>query len=256
MVIDFVSVTLILLIGSLTGFFSGFLGVGGGFILVPLLIFMEVPAHEAIGSSLAYIVFIGITGAIQHYRQKNCSIKTALAMLCGGVITAQIGAIATSYLSSNILETLLALILLGTAVRMMVIKDEETTSDSEVCKINVPISILIGSVAGFLSGLLGVGGGFILVPLMVLILKVPIHIAVGTSLVGVIGLAASGAMRHWMMGNVDLLLVGILAIGGVISSQLGAKATKRANAKQLRYIFCTVLFLFAITLLIPVLLSK
>jgi uncharacterized membrane protein YfcA len=247
---------LILLIGSLTGFFSGFLGVGGGFILVPLLIFMGVPAHEAIGSSLAYIVFIGITGAFQHYRQKNCNIRIALVMLCGGVITAQIGAIATSYLSSNILEIFLAIILLGTAFRMMVIKDKETASDNEVCKINVPMAILIGSVAGFLSGLLGVGGGFILVPLTVLILKIPIHIAVGTSLVNVMGLAASGAVRHWMMGNVNLLLVGILVIGGVISSQLGAMVTKRANAKQLRYIFCTVLFLFAITLLIPVLLYK
>ena len=175
-------------------------------------------------------------------------------MLCGGAITAQIGAIATSYLSSNILEIFLALILLVTSFRMIVLKDNEIKNDNEFCEINIPLSILIGSVAGFLSGLLGVGGGFILVPIMVLLLKIPVHTAVGTSLVIVIGLAASGAIRHWMMGNVNLLLVGILLIGGVISSRYGAIVANKATTKQLRYIFCTVLVLFAILLLISVLL--
>lgn len=111
--------------------------------------------------------------------------------------------------------------------------------------------LLIGSLTGFLSGFLGVGGGFILVPLMVLLLKMPIRIAVGTSLLEVAGYAASGAIGHWMIDHVDLSLVGLLVVGGIVSSPLGAMATKKVSPQHLRKIFSAVLILFAIKLLIP-----
>ena len=113
------------------------------------------------------------------------------------------------------------------------------------------LTFLIGSLTGFLSGFLGVGGGFILVPLMVLLLKMPIHIAVGTSLLDVAGYALSGAIGHWMIGHVDLSLVVFLVVGGIVSSPLGAMATKRVSPQHLREFFSAVLILFAIKLLIP-----
>ena len=155
MVIDLISFSLIILVGSLTGFLSGFLGVGGGFVLVPLLIIVGVPAHVAIGSSLVYIVLVGVTGAVQHYRLRNCSIRMAVYMLIGGAIMAQIGAIATSYLDTYVLEMLLSLVLVATSVRMLFAEDKEMIDYGEACETNIPILVLIGSIAGFLSGLLG-----------------------------------------------------------------------------------------------------
>ena len=242
-----------LLIGGSTGFLSGFLGVGGGFILVPLLIFINVPTHFAIGSSLAYIVFTGVSGTIQHYRQRDCDPKIALPMILGGVITAQLGSIAMSLFSSSDLEIMLSIALVVASIIMVTTRNRRGMDGNSTINYsrNIPLAILIGLTVGFLSGFLGVGGGFILVPLMVLLLKMPIRIAIGTSLLEVACYAASGAIGHLMMGNVDLPLVGILAVGGIVASPLGAIATKKASPQHLREIFAAVLILFAIKLLIP-----
>jgi uncharacterized membrane protein YfcA len=251
---DLGSIVLVILIGGLVGFLSGFLGVGGGFILVPLLIFTGIPTHTAIGSSLAYIVFTAISGLIQHRRQRNLDLKLALLVSCSSVVTAQIGAITTLYIEARYLELLLAIMLLGTAVRMIIQRDigeygggyngiEASTGRGVV------IAASIGLLTGFLSGLLGVGGGFLLVPLLVIVLHTPIHTAIGTSLMAVIGSAASGAIRHWMIGNVDLALAVILSVGGVAAAPLGAKACRKFSQKQLRRIFSAVLIVLAFKLL-------
>jgi len=245
---------LIFFVGVLTGFLSGFLGVGGGFILVPLLILVGVPTHVAIGSSLAYIVFTAISGMIQHFKQKSFDLKLALLISCGGVVTAQVGAIITLYIEAKYLEMLLGVLLLGTVVRMIVQKDSRRVNDYEKKDPprKIPIAVAIGLVSGFLSGLLGVGGGFLLVPLMVLILHVPIHTAIGTSLMGVTGSAISGAIRHWMIGHVDLSLVGNLAIGGILLAPFGAKMSKKFSQQQMQKIFSIILLLLAFKLLISV----
>lgn len=254
---DLCSIVLFLLIGGLVGFLSGFLGVGGGFILVPLLIFTGTPTHTAIGSSLAYIVFTAISGLIQHRKQKNLDSKLALLVSCSSVIAAQIGAITTLYIEAKHLEILLAIILLGTAIRIIIQRDIDEYGEGyggiEVSAgRRVAVAVSIGLLTGFLSGLLGVGGGFLLVPLLVIVLHIPIHTAIGTSLMAVIGSAASGAIRHWMIGNVDLTLVGILSIGGIAAAPLGAKACRRFSQKQLRRIFSVVLFILAFKLLASV----
>jgi len=250
------AVASIFLVGCLTGFLSGLLGVGGGFLLVPLLIFIGVPTHMAIGNSLAYIVFTALSGALQHYRQKSFNLKLALPILCGGVVTAQIGAAITLYIEAKSLEILLGLILLAAGIRMVIQKQKNGGSSNNNVKeskhYGIFAPIAIGLITGFLSGLLGVGGGFLLVPLMVLLLNVPVHVAIGTSLMGIIGSATSGAIRHWMIGHVDLLTVGILAVGGVLSAPLGAKISKKIPQQLLRKIFSAVLFLFALKLLIPI----
>ncbi|MFH0897377.1 MAG: sulfite exporter TauE/SafE family protein [Candidatus Bathyarchaeota archaeon] len=241
---------MVLFIGGMTGFLAGSLGLGGGFILVPLLVIAGFPFSVAVGSSLAYIVFVGLAGAIQHRRQGSCSVRLALVMICGGVITAQLGAIATTFVGSAVLEGLLTLLLLGVGVRTLFVKGGEVANEGEAYVVNVPKGIAVGGIVGFLSGLLGVGGGFILIPLMILVMRVPVRVAMGTSLLTVTGLAASGAVRHWLMGNGDLLLISVLVVGGVVGSPLGATAAKRTSGKVLRLAFCGMLFLFATGLLV------
>jgi len=252
---DLGSIVLVLSIGSLVGFILGFLGVSG-VILVPLLIFAGIPTHTAIGSSLVYIVFTAISGLIQYRKQKNLDLKLALPLSCSSVVTAQIGAITTLYIEARYLEVLLAIMLLGTAIRMIIQRDigeyERSYGGIEAsiwCRVVIAVSI--GLLTGFLSGLLGVGGGFLLVPLLVIVLHTPIHTAIGTSLMTVIGSAASGAIRHWMIGNVDPVLVGILSVGGIVAAPLGAKVCRKFSQKQLRRIFSAVLIVLAFKLLAP-----
>ena len=112
-----------------------------------------------------------------------------------------------------------------------------------VYTISIPRAVLIGLVVGFFSGLMGVGGGFLAVPLMVGILGVPMHVAVGSSLIVVIGAAASGALVYWEQGNVAPALAGLLLAGGVVGAQAGARASQKLPDITLRRIF-GVLMLF------------
>ena len=251
---DFATIILYLLIGGLTGFLSGFLGVGGGFVMVPLLIFINVPAHYAIGSSLAYIVFVGIFGAVQHHRRhRDCDFKMAVPMILGGAITAQLGSFATLYFQAENLGIMLAFFLAGASIIMVVSKNRnEMDSEKSVgYSRNIPMAVIIGLVVGLVSGFFGVGGGFILIPMMTILLKMPIRTAVGTSLLAVSGFAVSGAIGHFMIDHVDSYLVGLLLVGGLIMSPLGVMATEKVSSKHLREIFAVVLVLFAIKLLVP-----
>lgn len=252
MINDLFSAILFLLIGGSTGFLSGFLGVGGGFVLVPLLIFLGIPTTTAIGSSLAYIVFTAISGVIQHYKQRNFNLKLALLISLGGIVTAQIGAIMTLYIETKYLEILLGLALLIIAIRMFFqgyFNKEGKSNDTKYVEPKIFTMIVIGLFTGFLSGLLGVGGGFILVPLLVLISHIPVHTSIGTSLMALVGLSISGAVRHWLIGHINPYLVGVLTIGGILGAPLGAKACKKVSPKKLQKVFSLILFAFAFKLL-------
>ena len=221
--------------------------------LVPLLVLIGVQTHTAIGSSLAYIVFTGISGAYQHRRLGSCEFKLVLPVVLGGVFTAQIGAIMTSYLQPVVLQWLLAIILLVTSIRMLLFQRHAEADDtSTTCPpINMPVAITMGAIVGLLSGLLGVGGGFLLVPLMMFLMKVSAHVAIGSSLLQVVGLASSGTIRHLLLGNVDGQIVAVLVAGGVVFAQLGARLCRLCPQQHLQRIFALVLLLFAIRLLLP-----
>ena len=238
---DILALAPALVIGSLTGFLSGLLGVGGGFIMVPLLILAGTPTNTAIGNSLAYIIFTGTAGVLQHRRLNNCSTRLVLPIAASGMITAQLGAIATSFVETSILELLLALILIAAAWRMTRTPSQQQPPDPDNCTIKTPTSLLIGSAVGFLSGLIGVGGGFLLTPLMVNTLGIPIHLSIGSSLLAVSAFAVSGTIRHTLMGNIDPILAVALTAGGVTLAPLGATATKKCSPKLLRRLLSILL---------------
>ncbi|WP_456475441.1 sulfite exporter TauE/SafE family protein [Candidatus Pyrohabitans sp.] len=116
----------------------------------------------------------------------------------------------------------------------------------DVYTINIPRAVLIGLVVGFFSGLMGVGGGFLAVPLMVGILGVPMHVAVGSSLIVVIGAAASGALVYWEQGNVAPAMAGFLLAGGILGAQAGAIASKKLPDITLRRIFGALMLIIGL----------
>jgi uncharacterized membrane protein YfcA len=251
--IDTATFIIFLTIGGFVGFVSGLLGVGGGFILVPLLVALGIPTHEAIGSSLLFIFFAGLSGAIQHRRQNNLDFKIALPILGGSVLTAQIGAYTTLFLEDRWLQIALSIILIILAIAMIIDSRKSNLLRKETDAKNrrsiTLTALAIGLVTGFVSGLLGVGGGFMLVPLLITVLHVPTHLAIGTSLIAVIGSAFSGTMAHLLIGNVNLLLVVVLSASGSLMAPLGAKSCSLCSQKWLRTVFSVVLFILAVILL-------
>lgn len=252
---------LMVLIGLLTGLTSGLLGIGGGVILVPLLIMVGIPTKIAIGSSLAYIALTGISGFAMHRHQGNYNLMLALTAIIGGVLTVQLGAQMTVYMKTGLLEMLLGLLLLGVSFAFFYSRKRLVTRYAPSKTLThlgthrprlkiYKLSLAIGIMLGFLTGMFGVGGGFLFVPLMVMAFGISIRIAIGTSLLFVVSIAISGVIRHWMLGQIDLLLVFVLAIGGIIGAPLGAMVTQKLSSRILTNIFIAVLFVLGIKLLI------
>ena len=267
-----VNVFYLLVFGLAVGFIGALFGVGGGFILVPLLTFIfNVDAHSAIGTSLAAIMFTGFSSATAYFRQGRIDWKLALAMETSTMPGALTGAFLTTYFPSKTLKVFLAALLLFLAVSM-ILKKESTNpisnraeeNSGKLCwdrvvtdsrgekfayRINVPKMILTGMMAGLASGFFGIGGGVIKVPALYH-LGVPMHVAVATSTLMITLTAFSGTIGHALLGHVlwqDLL--GIVP-GIILGTQLGAKISRRTKSKNLRIGFSLILALMAILLIV------
>ncbi|HEX2912391.1 MAG TPA: sulfite exporter TauE/SafE family protein [Chloroflexia bacterium] len=244
----------LLVIGMATGGLSGLFGVGGGFILVPLLTLTGIPIKSAIALSLAYIIGTGLMGVFRHFRQQTVDPILALSLSISAIFTAQIGVQITVHLPSNLLKLLFGLLTISMAIIYSLwkpsaplpapaepVRSEEQATRRNFWEImqrvvskkiagqeyhyrfNLLGGVAIGAVVGLISGMFGVGGGFLMVPMMVMLLKIPMKIAVGTSLLSVIAPALSASFGLWMAGRLELGLLPALLLGGLIGVQIGVK---------------------------------
>lgn len=251
---DLLQILELTLIGFGTGMLSGLFGVGGGFILVPLLVFIDVPIHQAIGSSLAYISCMSAYGAYKHCKAGNVHLKLAtLLIIAASVSLVFIGVQLNSAFSSQTLAIAFAALLVLTATAFLVRRHVEEWEDqvnpdhvpSDLISSHWLANIALGAVIGLLSGLFGVGGGFLLVPALVLIINMPMKIAVGTSLFVIIFSSIIGTASHYMLGNVDFSLLPGLLVGGTIGIKLGVYIIHKISAKRLEFLFSILLLLAA-----------
>jgi len=243
------------------------LGVGGAFILVPLLILLGEPHRLVIGTSLAYIVVTASAGAIKRKMQGDTDLVLAAVMLSTGVLAVHLGATSVSYLPTRIIEVSLAILLFIASfmlIRRGAMAQRSTSTRavkksrlslqreaaSESYSIDIPRAAMIGAFVGFLSGLLGVGGGWLLVPLMITILNVPFHVAAGTSLIQIIGVAAVGAISHYSLGNVDIDMATALILGGLIGAPAGAAISKKMSVRALNILLILLLLAMAVKLML------
>jgi uncharacterized membrane protein YfcA len=234
--------------GLATGLLSGTLGVGGGFILVPLLTVIGVPIHEAAGTSLAFVVLVAGAGAARHVRQSSADARLAAAIALPGAVTAQLGAHVAHGLDEHVLALVFGLALVAVAVWMLLAPDLPEGGPSDY-RVDLPRAVLVGLVVGFASGLLGVGGGFLLVPALVLVLGVPLAVAVGTSLLAIILPAISGAVAYAALGSIDWTAVAATAPFGILGALYGARLAIRIPPSVLRVAFDVVLLAGAAKLL-------
>jgi uncharacterized membrane protein YfcA len=266
-------------IGAAVGFLSGLFGVGGGFLLTPLLIFSGVPAPVAVASVTGQVVAASTSGALTYYRRGGIDLHLALYLILSGILGA-FGGVATFSVLRDIgqLDLVISagfLVLLGSVGVLMltesvqallrhrrgvVVRERMPNQHNWIhglpmrvrfkksrLYISVLPVLLIGLFIGFVGSLLGVGGGFIMVPALVYLLRVPGNVVIGTSLLQVLCLMAATTIMHAVESqSVDIMLAFGLMVGGVIGAQFGASAGKQLRGEQLRGLLALLVLAVAI----------
>jgi len=254
--------------GAAVGFLSGMFGVGGGFLMTPLLIFYNIPPAVAVATEANQIVASSFSGALAHLRKGTVDIKLGVMLLVGGLIGSTFGVYLFAVLRSigqlDLMISILYVIFLGSIGTLMTIESlsairkSKSGSDEPVRRRSdhsswiyalpfkmrfrksklylsaIPI-ILLGTLVGILAAIMGVGGGFIMVPAMIYLLRVPTNVVIGTSLFQIIFVTAyTTIIQSTTNQTVDIVLAFILMVGGVIGAQYGAAVGHKLKGEQLR----------------------
>ena len=255
--------------GGAVGILSGMFGVGGGFLMTPLLIFYGIPPIVAVATEANQIVASSISGAFAHWRRKAVDFKMGTILLLGGIIGSFIGIELFVFLKDlgqiDLIISLSYVILLGAigtlifieGMRSMIAHRNETLVQVKKRKdrtwvhslpmrvrfkksglyISIIPPIVIGLAVGIMASIMGVGGGFIMVPAMIYLLRMPTNVVIGTSLYQIIFVTSLVTVLHaYENQTVDVMLAMILMSGGVVGAQIGAALGHKLKAEQLRFL--------------------
>lgn len=241
------SVLHILWIGIVVGLSSGMFGIGGALLSTPLLrIFLELPPVVALGTPILVAIPSAISGSIAYYRKKLLLEKVAFLTLVSGIPANILGSYATEWVSGKILMVLTALFLLLTSALFFLRGWIYSASEQQSAQLSPLAIIIVGICAGFLSGFLAIGGGIILVPAYVRILRLSMKQALATSLFCVAGFALPAAIVHYLLGHIHLPTAVLLSFVVVPCSYLGARIAIALRNRTLERIYGTVLSLFSL----------
>ncbi|WP_135256649.1 sulfite exporter TauE/SafE family protein [Thermus caldilimi] len=230
------------LIGVLGGGFGGLVGLGGGVVMIPLMVgVFKLSQHKAHGTSLVAVFFTGLMGALTYGLQGSLNLKAALFLAATAILTARLGARYAHSLPEAELKRAFGLFLLLVAF-LLLLKPYLAPVGLVRGEALQDLALLVaGGLTGFLSGMMGVGGGTIMVPAMVLVLGMDQHTAQGTSLLAMVPASLVGAYTHYRLGNVDTLLAPGLVPGVLLGTFLGGEAAHFLPEATLRLVFAMVL---------------
>ncbi len=286
----FISPLLLAGIGFVVGVLGGFFGVGGGFLAGPLMLWTGVPINFVVGTDLAHMTGKSIVAARRHRALGNVDLRLGFLMIVGTVPGIELGAqlierlelfgftetvVGYSYViiltaiglftgwesiralqqrRTDKLETEGALQIgaAATTRRWLRIPPMVSLPTSGVNSISVWVVILVGLITGFLAGFLGVGGGFLRMPLLVYIVGVPTHVAVGTDLFEIVISAGYGTVTHALKGNVDIMIALTMHTGAAIGAQIGAVGTRYFSGPTIRLMFSILPLAAAVMVLLRI----
>jgi uncharacterized membrane protein YfcA len=227
-----VDTALLIAAGFASGIVAGLLGVGGGTILVPVLVFLDRSTHTAIGTSSLAMIITTFSGSVQNWRTGQLRMSEALPVAVSAAVAAQFGALAAEHTPSRGLALAFAGLLM-VSLGLMILRQKLAQTERPPRE-SILLRAATGLIGGFLSGLFGVGGGVIMVPLLMLFLGDSIHHAVRVSLAVIVLTAASGALGHAWHGNLDIMAGLILGCGGLLGAQIGTRLLPRFPQRALR----------------------
>lgn len=238
MPLDPVTIGLLLAVGSTAGVISGLLGVGGGIVMVPALTLgLGYPFLDAKGLSLFAILGTGSMGVFTHDEFGNVDLRTGALLGVSGVLGNGAGYVLSLSTPEPVFRTLFGILLVAAAARIWIgdPSPPDVTDDSPTW---VPVAV--GLVAGVAASFFGIGGGVLFVPALAL-LGFPIHVAVGTSLLGVLVNGVSGSVLHYVGGHLDLVAGTAVLIAAVGGARVGALLANRLDPSRLRRVFAAAL---------------
>lgn len=278
-----VNIFIILGMGAAVGFLSGMFGVGGGFLITPLLIFYNVPPAIAVATGANQVVASSISGAITHFRRGTIDLKLGTVLLVGGLLGATLGIWIFAALRSlgqlDLTISLLYVVLLTTVGTLMMwesvnairrARRNETVTirrtgqhnwvhrlpfkmrfkKSKIYLSVVPVATL-GFGVGVLTSVMGVGGGFIMVPAMIYLLRIPASVVIGTSLFQIIFVSTYATVVQAVTNHsVDIVLAFILMLSGVVAAQYGVRVGQKLKAEQLRALLALMILAVGVRLAI------
>ncbi len=262
-----VNMLVLLGMGAAVGFLSGLFGVGGGFLITPLLIFYNIPPAIAVATGANQVIASSVSGALAHFKRRTLDIKLGLFLVAGGILGSLLGIFVFSWLRDlgqlDLIVSILYVFFLGTVGGLMLVESFRAlrrVKKGQAGAIRRPgqhtwihklpfkmrfrastiyVSIIpvlaIGFFIGLLSSVMGVGGGFIMVPALIYLLHVPTNVVVGTSLFQITFVTAfTTVMQATTNQSIDIVLAFLLMLGGVIGAQYGARAGQKLRGEQLR----------------------
>jgi uncharacterized membrane protein YfcA len=282
-----VNIFVLLGLGGIVGFLSGMFGVGGGFLITPLLFFIGIPPAIAVATGANQVVASSVSGVLAHLRRRTVDFRMGLVLLAGGLAGSTLGIGVFSRLSAagqvDLLIQLSYVLFLGLIGTLMLQESlralRRTTrpgtkprrSHEHLLVHRLPLKmkfrtsglyisvippVFVGALVGFLAAIMGVGGGFIMVPAMIYLLGMPTKVVVGTSLFQIIFITGFTTVMHATTSfSVDMALALLLIIGGVIGAQIGAQVGLKLKAEQLRILLALLVLAVAAKIALDLLLQ-
>lgn len=263
-------------IGGLIGFLSGMFGVGGGFLITPLLMMIGVPPGVAVATGANQVVASSISGALAQFKRRAVDLPMGAVLTGGGLAGSTLGGYVFDLMSrlgqTDVFVQLSYVLFLGLIGSMMLVESINSlrrTGKAQIRRahvhswvhrmpfkmkfrasglyISVIPPLLVGAAVGFLSAIMGVGGGFVMVPAMIYLLGMPTKVVVGTSLFQITFVTGYTTLVHAVTHHtVDMMLALLLIIGGVIGAQIGARVGVRLKAEQLRILLSILVLVVAV----------
>jgi uncharacterized membrane protein YfcA len=255
---------LLIALGGGVGIVSGLFGVGGGFLITPLLILIGIPPAVAVATGANQVAGASFSGVLVHWRRKTVDVKMGLVLMAGGLAGSAVGVQLFALLNElgqvDLVVSLCYVVMLGTIGALMLVEGVQAIRQSRKGVVkrrrrhgwvhrlpfkmrfrasNLYISaippLIIGAMVGVLSAIMGVGGGFIMVPAMIYLLGMATNVVVGTSLFQILFVTAATTLMHSITSHtVDAVLAVMLLLGGVVGAQVGAHYAPRLKAEQMR----------------------
>jgi uncharacterized membrane protein YfcA len=283
-----VSIPLLLGLGGIVGFLSGLFGVGGGFLMTPLLIMIGIPPTVAAASDSNQIVAASSSGTYAHARAGTVDFRMGILLLIGGVGGGSVGVFLIKLLrmtgNADFVITVTYVLMLGSigsymfAESLQSLRTQKTPHAQDRrpslysrlvgalpwqldfprsnVRMSVLLPLLLGTMVGALAAIMGVGGGFIMVPVMVYLLRMPMHVVVGTSLFQILFTCVNVTILQARLNHtVDFVLALILLLGSVVGAQVGAIVSKRLKADQLKILLAAIVLGVTVKMLLGLLMA-
>ena len=285
-----INILLLFGLGGAVGFLSGLFGVGGGFLMTPLLIMVGIPSTVAAASDSNQIVAASTSASYAHYRLGNVDFKMGIFLIIGGVLGGTLGVQFIKLLramgNADFVIKITYVVMLGVigfymfaeslqSMRKKPVETKRVEAPAKVSLYNRMIQalpyqmkfeksgvvlspllpLILGVFVGILAAIMGVGGGFIMVPVMVYMLRMPMHVVVGTSLVQILFTCINVTIMQSISNHtVDLILAIILLLGSTVGAQFGVRLSKRLKADQLKILLASIVLLVMVQMLVSLVL--